>query len=311
MSELSDKYYSKKELFEIAMEKQIPEKYFEDFVAFVENDIKQMVDDAELDEDEIGIAAIDFAVEYFEKYDIEIQKGHSKEWSHVYAVSGERHPHAFNDAYTAIKEIDPANAKEELILHCRNMGGDDLFTNHFIYLMENGEAFSDPDKQAEEYSAVYKEQIKLGKSEIFAHEYADLIAEGEYVEVYCFWYAKIYDESIQKGKPKDYAQLYADKIGGNYADYYGRYIEDKEYDTDSHDFNERNILGYMNAWEYSYENNLDHIEVFIKIYEDIYINSYYADDRDYNIDEKELDRDILFRALDKFSIYKSNQKEDY
>jgi hypothetical protein len=58
------------------------------------------------------------------------------------------------------------------------------------------------------------------------------------------------------------------------------------------------------------KNNLEHIEVFIEIYEDIYINSYYADDRDYSIDEKDFDRDILIRSLDKFSIYKSNQKEE-
>lgn len=54
MSELSDKYYSKNELLENAQQKQIPEKYFQDFIAFIEKDIQQMSDDVELNEDEIG-----------------------------------------------------------------------------------------------------------------------------------------------------------------------------------------------------------------------------------------------------------------
>lgn len=310
MSEISDKYYSKNDLVVIAKEKKIPEKYFEDFIAFVEKYIKKMTDDAELGEEEIGTAAINFAVKYFDKFEVEIQKGHSKEWSHKYAESIEEHPHAFNDAYEVIKESNPAKAKEELKIHCRAMGGDELYINHFIYLMENGEALSYPDKQAKSYSAIYKEQIALGKPKVFAHKYAALKGSGEYSEYYCLWYAKSYDECIQKEKSKEYAQLYADKMGDYYSDYYGRYIEDEEIDSENHEFNERNILGYMNAWEYARQNNLEPFGKFIEYYENIYINSYYADDRDYSIDEKELDMDILRRSLEKFSIYKSKNEDN-
>jgi len=308
MSELIRKYYSEEELKVIANEKQIAEKYFEDFIAFVEKDIKQMTDEAELDEDEIGVAAIDFAVEFIKKYEVEIQKGHSEEWSKIYAESIEEHPHAFYEAYNSVKKGDPEKAKQELKIHCRAEGGDDLYTSHFISLMENGEGFSDPDKQAANYSAIYKEQIALGKSELFAHEYADLMAAGEYVEIYCFWYARVFDECIQNGKPKEYAQLFADKMGDYYSDYYGRYVEDEEVDTEKHKFNERKILGYMNAWEYAWQNELEDSNKFIEFYENIYINSYYADDRDYSIAEKEMDKDILKRTLEKFSIYKNKQE---
>jgi hypothetical protein len=176
MSELSDKFYSKKELVEIAKQKQIAEQYIEDFIAFVEKEIKEMTDDVDSHILDIGTAAINFAVEYFEKYEAEMRKGHSKEWSHQYACSIEDHQHSFNDAYKAIKKADPAKAKEELRIHCRAIGGDEWYTKHFIFLMENGEALSDPDKQAASYSAIYKEQIALKKTEVFAHEYADLMA---------------------------------------------------------------------------------------------------------------------------------------
>jgi len=310
MSELSDKYYSKKELLEIAKEKQIPEKYFEDFVAFVEKDIYQMTDEADHDEEEIRTIAINLALKYFDKYEVEIQKGHSKEWAQNYAESIEGHLHAFNDAYEFIKESNPAKAKEELKIHCRAMGGDYLYTNYFIYLMENGEAISNPDRQAARYSAIYKEQIASGKSEVFAHEYADLKASGEDSEYYCFWYAKKYDECIQMGKSEDYAQLFADEMGEYYSDYYGRYDEDEEIDTENHEYGERNILGYMNAWEYARQYKLEPADKFIKFYQNIYINSYYADDRDYRIAEKELDMDILNRALEEFSNYKSKMERN-
>ena len=308
MSELSDKYYNKKELLEIAKQKQIPEKYFEEFVAFVEKDIKQMTDDAELDEEEIGIAAIDFAVEYFDRYGAQLQKGHSEEWSKIYAQSIEEHSHAFNDAYQSVKENDPSKAKEELKIHCRSMGGDDLYASHFIFLVENGETFSDPDKQAAIYSSIYKEQIALGKSQVFAHEYGHLKASGNDSDDYCLWYAKSYDECTKKGKSKEYAERYSNRMGHYYEDYHARYFEDEEIDNENHEFNERNILGYMNAWEYARQNKLEHSSKFIKFYENIYINSYYADDRDYSIGEKELDTDILRRALEKLSIYKNKQE---
>ncbi|MBK9300652.1 MAG: hypothetical protein IPN14_08610 [Bacteroidetes bacterium] len=166
---------------------------------------------------EIGTAAINFAVEYFDKYEVEIQKGHSKEWSDLYAESIEGHPHAFNDAYIAIKEKNPEKAIEELKIHCMAIGGDELYTKHFIFLMESGGALSDPDKQAARYSAIYKEQIALDKSEVFAHEYADLMAEDEFSESYCFIYSKYIEESILNGKSEIYAKSLASKM----ADYYG------------------------------------------------------------------------------------------
>lgn len=180
MSELSNKYYSKQDLLEIAKQKQIPEQYFEDFIAFVEKEKKEMTYDGDSHILDIGTAAINFAVEYFEKYEAEIRKGHSKEWSHQYACSIEDHQHSFNDAYKAIKKVDPAKAKEELRIHSRAIGGDEWYIKHFIFLMDNGEALSHPDKQAAIYSSIYKEQIALGKSKEFAHEYADLKASENY-----------------------------------------------------------------------------------------------------------------------------------
>ena len=307
MSELSDKYYSKKELKEIATEKHIPEKYFTEFIVFVEKYIKQMMDDEELGEDEISIAAIDLTVEYFCAYESEIQKGHSKEWSNKYAEYNGEHLYAFNNAYEAVKKIDSKKAKEELEIHCRAVGGDSLYTNYFIYLMENGDALADPDKQAAIYSAIFKQQIALGKSEVFAHEYSGLMADDEYSEIYCLWYAKTYDKCIQKGKPKEYATLYADKIGSYYSDFYGRYFEDDEFVIEKHEFNERKILGYMNAWEFSLQNEIDDFKMFIEFYVNIYLNSYYSDDRDYSIDERQIDVDVLSKTIERFTIYQSTK----
>lgn len=223
MASLSDNYYSKDELLQIAAERGIKKVYFDELIPFVEKDIQEMTNDGDLPENELGTIALNFAVEYFTIYDKEIQKGHSSEWAKLYAESIEDHPHAFNDTYKAIRSINPEKALEELKVHCRCMEGDELYTKYFIYLMEEGEGPRSPDRKALLYSDIYKEKIQEGNSPTFSHEYADNMAKERYTELYCYSLAKEFEQAVNQGKSKEYAWAYSRSIASYIANYYVSY----------------------------------------------------------------------------------------
>ena len=227
MTALSSNYYSKEKLISIAKENNISEKFFEEFINHVEKDKQEMPNDIDLGENEISQSAVDFALEFFTKFNGELQKGHSEEWARLYSESIEEHPHAFNDAYLAVKKTNPEQAQKELEIHCKAVDGAELYTKHFIYLMENGEAFRNPDNQARLYSKIYKEQIEKGESDLFAHKYADLMATEEYIELGCFSEAKEYEKSINAGLSEVYAEAFASQISEYIANYYPNYRNEK------------------------------------------------------------------------------------
>ena len=171
--------------------------------------------------------------------------------------------------------------------------------------MQEGEgaAQPSPQEQAIIYSSIFKEQLLQGRSEIFAHQYADLKAEGQYVEEYCYWFAHSYDDALQKGKSEKYAYLFADKMGDYYADYYGRYLKDPIIDSRNHEFNERRILGHMKGWEYATANEFKNADTFISCYESTYINERYPDLQTNSFHSgEEFDQHVLKIVLSKLKM---------
>ncbi|MDX9695236.1 MAG: hypothetical protein RBT49_05550 [Bacteroidales bacterium] len=93
--------------------------------------------------------------------------------------------------------------------------------------MEQGEGYADPwpGKQASEYSKIYKEQITKGKSEIFAHKYADLMASKEYTELGCYAEAIEYEKALNEGFSERYASSFAMHLSEYIANYFTNYEE--------------------------------------------------------------------------------------
>jgi len=301
MSELSDKYFSREELLNIARKNNIAEKHFEEFILRIEKDIQQMFDENQLRLDELGEAAVDFAVDFFNKYDNETRKGHSEEWARLYAENPEDHRHAFHDAYDSIRKTNPHQALVELQLHCKAVGGDNCFTRYFIYLMENGCDLEDmsPDEWAASYSNIYKAQIANGRSEIFAHHYADNMADGSTSEAFSYTYANVYDTTIKFGKSHEYASTYANLIADFYADLYSssKNIQYDEYDL----YNETRIAGYMKGWEFAKNNQIKNSDDFIAKFEHLYLRTYEAPPHKRQIITDEVDLAMLNRVLEEIN----------
>ena len=290
------KPHTKDELIDLYAQMKYPMKYFIKFESRYHecyselfNDMKDYEDDDFEDEDDtIGGTALQFASEYLDRFMAQLNGGHGEEWAHLVAKPIEDNNTIIADAYYS---MSPELAKQELRLHCKSLGGDEFFEKYYLFLFEIGEGLNNPQKIALEYSKIYKQQIAKGKSEVFAHQYADLMSGDEFVEIYCRKYAYAYDKALSEGKSEEYAKLFADMYGDGAANYGER--EDK----DIPEFWEEKVFAYMKGWEYATNNNLSN--EFIKIYERVYLNTVYADEPE-KIPWNRLDEYILEEALKKY-----------
>lgn len=151
-----------------------------------------------------------------------------------------------------------------------------------------------------DYKKIFAEQISLGKSEIFAHEYAQDMAEGKESEIGCYTYADAYERMLKKGKSEDYARLYAEKYSTYVANNYSNIsqIEDVKDFEIAHD----RIIAYMKAWEYGVAHRLKDFGKFHFWYETEYMNTYYLNDKRSSENEELLDTIVLEKALKKFKL---------
>ncbi len=245
---LSNKYYSREDIIEIAKQANVPERFFEEYIVYVEDELKYFKESGDFDEtlQDLGEFAIINANIFFKKICTAIQNGHTEEWSRLYASSYEEHAHAFYNAYQTIFKSNQQKAVEELLVYAKSVGGDKFYAKHLIYLMSTGEGVDDPDRKAETYSKIYKEQINLGKTEIFAHHYANQIASEFNNEAYCFSFAKYFENAIQSGKSEQYAFTYACAS----ADYYGEnYFYACNIDPEEEIWKQTEIIKFMESFE--------------------------------------------------------------
>lgn len=151
-----------------------------------------------------------------------------------------------------------------------------------------------PCEKATEYAEDYKKQIKKGKSKLFAHEYADLADMG-YHSIYREEYAYAYENAINEEKSEEYARFFADEYASELVDIKRRYGRSE--DEEAIDFAIEKVNGRMKAWEYVSEHKLEDTERFSEIYENIHLDTYFADNGMPNGTLEEIDKEILEKAL--------------
>jgi hypothetical protein len=155
-----------------------------------------------------------------------------------------------------------------------------------------------PEEKARKYSKIYKEQIANGKPQIFAHEFADLMADGTYHKIYCENYAFAFDNAISQGNSLEYAKKYADLYGTALVDIKRRAgISD---DEELIDYNIEKVNAYMKGWEYAKDHQVNDRERFIGIYETTYLNAFYSDLCILEETNEQFDKRVLEMALKKY-----------
>lgn len=305
MSELSDKFCSSGEIKKFAVKNGIQEQFYSVFENRFEEILQEIINDQQLREDEYCETALEQALAKSLAFQTEMQKGHSKNWSQLFSehyYSEEDRNESFKNAFFELESVNKETAIEELKIECRAKVRSQLFTDHFIFLIENLIEFDAAEQQSAMYEKIFQEQIALGKSEIFSHYYADYVAEGEYVEAFAFGYASAYDNAINNGKSKEYAEIYAQKVADYYGDNYSTSSEIKNDDFDEFKLNE--IKGYMKAWEYIKSHPQEQPERFIAIFVNNYINSCAPDSFVEYKSEEDLDLIVLQKTLDQHNKLK-------
>lgn len=297
---------SETELIEIFNKQNMDQKYQTKFVGYYNYCFDDMYSDYEdwensdWEEDEsLHKSSMNVTGMYFEEYLELIAKGHGEEWAHSLAHTAEDGERAVYHTYHEVREIDKELAKKELAIYIKSFGEDHYFEKYLQFLFED---LADPDgrvKSAKEYSKIYKIQLEKGKSEVYAEKYADLMAGSDYHEIFCEDYAIAYDKAIAENRSERYASLYAYKYASAVVDIKRRYgiSEDEE----MMDFAVEKVNAFMHAWEYAQENKLDDFERFARLYENIHLNTYYADRGRPNLSNEEIDQWVLTETLEKFN----------
>lgn len=252
----------------------------------------------------------DHALNYCLKYYLPIflkylKIGHGPIWSNEIAESVEDEPQAILDTYHKIKKENPVLAKSEIELYAESLSKDKLFIKYYLFLM-NHDYLIDVEERAFNYVKIFNEQIALGKSEVYSHEYSDLMVSKIYTKIFCEAYAFSYDDSHKKNKSKKYSVLYADKFADYVANNYSELSETKE-DEDFIFFHER-IIGIMKAWEYTEINKTTNGNTFIDIYEAEHINTYFSENSNSEMTNEEKDSFVLKKTLEKFKNIEINNK---
>lgn len=187
----------------------VDSKYFDKFKEVVERSYsEQQRDYPNDDEDESNAdVSIRFSIEFMKYYVPEKEKGHCDTWADAYARNRccriEEYI-SYSEAYKAVKEKE--NPEKELDIHVASMSTDPLFKKRYKYLFTkiNG----DPKEATENYCKDYRRIIALGKSEIYAHAYAD--HHDEYKDEFCTIYAQAYELAKKHGMDDSDAYCFGD-----------------------------------------------------------------------------------------------------
>ena len=200
-----EKYCDSQKVYLFAIN-NIPENLIIMFFDYFEETLLQIVEKNELNENEYFVAAIDVAKEYVLNYEREIQLGHGDAWALKIAkiALNEDYESAFTLTYREIKEKNKDFANRELEIYCKATNRSELFTKHFMYLIQQVVSFPDSINQASRYEKVYTDQINSGKDNLFAHHYADSIADG-YSHNHSFEFAKAVADGIKSGLSEEQA----------------------------------------------------------------------------------------------------------
>lgn len=304
---MSDKKtaHTEAELIESFKNEGIDEQYFQKFIAYYKVCFDELYgcykdyEDDDFDEgDSTQAGAFRCMYRYIKPYLQLIERGHSEAWAHDIAYSAnddlELDAHY---AHSDLQNDNPDLARKNLLIHTKSLGGDEHFEKYYMYLFD---ADSDPRcriETAENYSKEVKKQLAKGKSALYAHEYANL--RMEYDPMFCEYYAFAYEESLSEEGDEEFSRVYAEKYASTLIDLRREYVI--ALDEDAIDFDIEKVNAYRKAWVYAKENELKDFERFASIYEDVHLNTYFADGGMPNKSKEEIDVMVLKKVLERFN----------
>lgn len=211
------------------------EKYFpvyEEKIKLAYDELQQnMPDDEETSDEESNVfESIRQANKYIAYYVEEIEKGHSDCWAVSFAEYRDTYDDIHETALEAYDSIEDKAQKEmDLDIFLNSISEDEIYRERYK-LVISGRV---PHEAASEYSRNYHSCIQEGKSETYAHGYANAISKN-YSMYGSEVYAEAYEQAINHDLNQDQAHLFAKFLtdvcgGGTWWDtskYLNQYHED-------------------------------------------------------------------------------------
>ena len=188
----------------------VDKKYFPQYEAEAKRRYELFRKDFPLDEDPTyeennAIKSISLANDYIAFYVQEAEKGHGHKWAHFYALRSVYRDVEFKLIHYVLNNIDDIGEKDkELTIHARSINKDPIFVERFKYIVKNSNC--NYSEKAVEYCHAYHKCIEEGKSEIYAHAYADAVNNG--FQGYSGIYAEAYEQAKNQGMNDDKADRF-------------------------------------------------------------------------------------------------------
>ncbi len=308
MTAIVEKYIGTDLIQKIAKDNRFSQEVLDFFISFLDNFLTELKDENALDENEPIEELLSYPLEYISKYHQMIKDGYSLAWSKEYADNKD---FCYEDnllayCYYASNKVSSVVALTDLKLFCKLKYDDQLITDYLVRMATEADLYCEVgiEKAACDFSEGYKQQIKDGKSDIYAYQYANLISYNYYHKIYCEDYAYAYEKAINNGKDEDYATTYADKYGSELVDIKRRaFIHD---DEEMLDYAKEKAEAYINAWEYIRDNKLSNINTFYADYEMAYIGALHPDDPSEWSTVAESKKIAEQKAMERYLINKGN-----
>lgn len=187
-------------------------------------------DDDTPDEESNVFESIRQANNYIAYYVEEIEKGHSDSWAATFADYRDTCDNIHETALEAYDSIeDKAQKEKDLDIFLNSISEDEIYRERYKLVISGGV----PHEAASEYSRNYHRCIQEGKSETYAHVYANAISM-DYSMYGSEVYAEAYEQAINHDMSQDQANLFAEFLsdvcgGGTWWDtskYLNQYHED-------------------------------------------------------------------------------------
>lgn len=188
-------------------------KYFAVYEAEAKRCYQSLQDDCPDDEDTTeddnnALSSLALTDDYIKFYVQEAEKGHNITWCESVARDSSSGEHKIWVVRNALEKIEDDKEKEnELSIHAHSLNSDPIFVKRYVYLIH--EIVPEAKEKAEDYCKAYHKCIKNGKSEIYAHAYADAVNEDFYPD-FCEMYARAYELAVQHGMDDLDAHFYGD-----------------------------------------------------------------------------------------------------
>lgn len=190
------------------------------FSLFKNNAIKRLnaITEYEPDQDEIDYC-LKLATEYIIIYVDQIKLGHSMIWADTYAdfkVSCTNDESA-HKAYNKVRQEQNENqADKDLSIHAHSLCDESTFVDYYISNFHDGD--TDAEERAHNYFKLFNSLIRKGKSEFYAHAYADASCGLNYAE----WCRDIYSQAYELAKKHGMQDVSSHIYGDDCIEAYGQ-----------------------------------------------------------------------------------------